>query len=407
MSIRRPASGIAVRLTISTSLLLVSVSAFAADALHVLRSQGQTVRISATGPSGELASGAAIRPGESLATRENSYLTVGLEGGGQFTLGTHTMVRVYSSEAADPPGRAGLLRMQLALGVLRINASAADKNPPADVRVNLGPLKLRVFGADVWLQALPSADEVCLLGGAVEILAPSGPARIDQAGECLRYIAGKLQRLSVAQVGSLAPRIARTAYDDDFSAQFHAEEALIARVAKPMLDEGPVPPSNDDDMRIASERARRMPDTTLRTVAEASTAGPPQPPRKPPPMVAATSLPSPAATPRQAPVAKPSPSAAQAAAPSASKVSPSAASGAGTWRIVLASLPDRSRAEHYAAAWRRDGLAPEVLPATVGNHVTHRVVTGRYSTHEAATRRLALIRRASAFKQAWIVHTVP
>ena len=392
------------RYVAGTALLLLTGTAMAAAPLLVRRSEGPVTRIDADGDSTDLIGGAAVGNGERLITGADGHATVQLDGGGMFTIADESTVRIHSTEPPDPPARATLLRMRLALGVMRVDARAADKQPPADIRVNLGTLKLRVFGADVWTQALPSGDEVCLLNGAVEILAPGGSERIDQPGECLRYTASGVQRMSAEDVGALAPRLARTAYGDDFPAHYQAELALNSGKAKPMFDELASARIADAAARAAAaSRAGETGDTTLRTAAESMPARvlpaePASPPRERLPTEIATELGPVLQT--NALIVTEDPDADTVAIP---LPPPEPA----VWRVVLASFPERDKAERLATAWRRDGLDVEVMTTQVGERITHRVLSGRYASREEAAQAATPLRQLAGFREAWVLRMPP
>lgn len=382
------------------ALWLFTGSVMAAAPLLVRRSEGLVTRVDADGDRTDLISGAAIGNGERLITGADGHVTVQLDGGGMFSLADESTMRVHSVEIPEPPARASLLRMRLALGVMRVDARTADKQPPADIRVNLGTLKLRVFGADVWVQALPSGDEVCLLSGAVEILAPGSAERIDQPGECLRYTASGVQHLSAEEVGALAPRLARTAYGDDFPAHYQAELALNSGKAKPMFDELASARIADAAARAAAaSRAGELGDSTLRTAAESGLAAvlpaePPSPPRERLPSAIATDL---------GPVLQTMALTASEDTGADAVAIPLPAPAPAVWRVVLASFPERGKAERLAAAWRRDGLDVEVITTQVGERVTHRVLSGHYTSRDEAARAAMPLRQLAGFREAWVL----
>lgn len=317
-------------LIVAAVLLMTTGSAAAADNLKVRRSEGPTSRIVGEQAPAALQTGDVISAGDALLTGSNAHLTVLIDGGGSFTLGDDTSVRVHSSEASNPPARAALVRMRVAQGVVRIDGRAGDQQAPADVRLNLGALKLRVFGADAWAQALPGGDEVCLINGAVEILAPDRAERLDQPGECLRYSAGEgIRKLAAKDVGSLAVRLARTAYDDDFPAHYNAEQALASGAARPMMGESAAPLDDDTAWRAALDAVSRAPDTTLRTAAESAPPANAKPQASDrPPEPAVTTAPvaeQKTAAPTAAPAAEPKPAAPVPAVELARAASPAAA----------------------------------------------------------------------------------
>ena len=132
---------------------------------------------------------------------------------GRIVLGGDTQLRVHSTDQPDPPARMGLARVVLERGSALIDTSNRAGVPPADLRLNIGDMRLRVFGSQVWAEANPAGEEICLLNGAVEILTPGATERLDRSGECLRWGSKGAQRLNPTQAGAMHPRLARTAFE--------------------------------------------------------------------------------------------------------------------------------------------------------------------------------------------------
>ena len=354
----------------TATVLLAATASYAgtADAatLTVSRSDGMVTWQRGSVSSTQISSGDAIGNGHKLQTGERARISVQLDGGGQFTLGDDSLVTIDSSEAPDPPARATLLRLKLLLGALFVDTKVVDKNAPGDARVNAGALQLRIYGSQAWVMALPSGDEVCVLSGAVEIRTPDGKARIDLPGECLRWTAAGMQRWSPRQVGSMATRLERTTFNDDFPARYAAEQARKAGGVLPMLSEIGLNPAAP--------------------VAAAAVAPPP---------------PAPAAAPAPA-----APAATATAAPAtvAATLPATAAAATGGWRIVLGSFAEPASARKAAEAWKQRGIRNEIVRLEVLGTVTHRVVSRRFPDREEATTALLKLRRKpKEFDKAWLV----
>ncbi len=279
----------------------------------------------------------AIEPGVRLQTARPGRVELQLEPVGRFALGDDSRVLLHSIEAVDPPARMHLVRLVHEAGTLRASSRTAGTTP-ADLRINLGAVRMRVFGAEVWMERASAFDEVCLVAGAVEMQTPAGPQRLDEPGACLRVTAGGLQHLDAAAAGPLAPRLLRTTADTRLAAAAAAAASTVA------------------------------------TVTPA-----PQPPPPPPP-VPERPAPEPSAEPAPAPPA-----------------------GAGPWTIVLASLPERDRADSEAARLRGLGLDATVIAAARDDGTTTwRVVSGSYPQKADAAADIAAIRKRRGLSGAWV-----
>ena len=94
-------------------------------------------------------------------------------------------------------------------------AQLASLDGDAQLRINLGELKLLADGAELWLAAEAQGDTVCLLHGNVEILAPDQSAHtLKQRGDCLWLTRDQRPLLiPAASHRSLPLKLARTELD--------------------------------------------------------------------------------------------------------------------------------------------------------------------------------------------------
>lgn len=133
---------------------------------------------------------AAASPAPDLPLLSGDQARTGAGGRGSLRFGVTMMTLgpdgALSVGAIEQPagGLNGRLDLQLQRGALRIDGTG-ERRVPQDVRLTLPDLRLRVFGADVWVEASAAARSVCLLSGAVEIAVVSGNERLDQPGDCL------------------------------------------------------------------------------------------------------------------------------------------------------------------------------------------------------------------------------
>lgn len=168
-----------------------------------------------------LRSGSPLLADDRIVTGPQGRAALQLAGGGQLRLGGDSALRLHSADAPDA-GIGGVARMVLERGALRLDARAPL---PQDYRLNVGRLRLRVYGGEAWTELGARGENVCLLSGAVEIVTESGTERLDQPGACLLF-GHSGNRLPVqADTGeALARKLLRTAFADDVNARFEADQ---------------------------------------------------------------------------------------------------------------------------------------------------------------------------------------
>lgn len=335
-----------IRVAALATALLAAPAAAQYTAVDVVRVSGDVER-ERDGQRSAVQVADTIEGGDRIRTGADARVALQLAPIGLLTLGADGEVLLHSVEAIDPPARAGLARVVVERGTLRIDARPKQQLPPADLRVNVGTLRLRVFGAEAWIARSSGGDEVCLLSGAVELQTPEGPQRLDQPGSCLRASRSGLALLDPPSVGGLAPRLAHTAFPGD---------PATARPAPPK----PVQTTEADETAAAAE-ASQTPDTPAATVADTS-------------------------------------------ATTAQTVEMQAPGGtAGSWTIVLASLPEASRAEQEAARLRASGIDVRVIETQrADGSLTYRIVSGRYATKADAAGDIRALRARRGLKSAWV-----
>jgi len=131
------------------------------------------------GQTRSLSANASLSAGDRVNTGDNGRAAFVFPGGGYLSLGADASLRVHSVDAQ--PGSKTVVRLVLDRGVLRV-----DPRNGEDLRLNAGELRVRVYGADVWIGVETAGDTVCLLRGAVEFqYAAGGGDRIDRPGECV------------------------------------------------------------------------------------------------------------------------------------------------------------------------------------------------------------------------------
>ncbi len=171
----------------------------------------------------ELRARVPLRPEDRIVTGPQGRVALQLYGGGALRLGGDSTLRLHSVEPPGP-GNGGVAKLILERGALRLDARGRAGQAPQDYRLNVGRLRLRVFGGEAWTELTSRGENVCLLSGAVEIVADSGDERLDQPGACLLFGLGG--RLPVQGDGgeALPRKLLRTAFADDMNARALAEQ---------------------------------------------------------------------------------------------------------------------------------------------------------------------------------------
>ncbi|SER17058.1 Sporulation related domain-containing protein [Solimonas aquatica] len=370
------------RMVAGLSLAMAGVTAAAAEPaaiLSVQRSEGNVLAVSAQQIALPLSEHSPIPVKTLLRNDLEGRLALVVNGGGHLVLGGDSELLVQDLQPGEAPARSALLRLQLKSGALLVDARKLEQAAPADVRLQLPLLSMRIYGGNAWLQSGPDGDEVCALAGAVEVDTPSGHDRLDRPGECLRWYEQGGEHLGPGRRQGLALDTLRTSFSDDREAQYAARQALT------------------------------QPGTTARSTPPAVATTPPV---VPPPIPAAPA-PAPVApaaapvTPQPAPapaseetIASPAPAAPAALTPAPA---PPQAATPTRWSLVLGSFNDKALAQQALTRWRARGFKLRLLQAPGVNQVYYRVLAGEYPSRAAADEALRRLQRKAEFKNAWVL----
>lgn len=323
-------------------LLLAATAAQAAGDLLALR-VASPVMVTSAGRDTPLTPGRALLAGEVLSAGPRGRAALQLDGGGLITLGSLGSVQVYAASAGAASSPA-LGKFKLLAGPLKADSRGYSGGLPQDLRLNVGGLKVRVYGASVWGAVTREGDTLCLISGAVEVQAGGTPdLRLDAAGDCLRRSPdGRVSRLNVNSEPVIAAAIAATEFGDTVE-----------------LPPGPAPMD--------------LPADSPSTAAVQT----PKPTRSPP-IIARAASDLPAVAPMPVPGAK-----------------------AGAWTLVVLSLAERKPVEARAQSLQDQGFAANVRETQVKGRTWHRVTVGEFSSQDEA-RRYAQQTLAKAGIQAWV-----
>ncbi len=352
--------------------------------LNVVRISGETDLIR-TDRAASLRPSDTLQAGDEVRTGPDGHIGLTLPAVGQITLGRDSRLGLHSIEAVDPPARMNLARLVVHSGSVQLDSRGGRDLPPADIRLNVGTLRIRIFGAAAWIARGENGDEVCLLGGAIEMQGPSGPQRLDDLGSCARATASGIAVLDPQAAGSLSTRLALTAFPGDPAISSIDTVAAAKKAPEPRRAAEPV------DDRLAFGYAAPP---ELQARQEAATAKPARKATEPaasPPAVSTAS-----ATPDSTPRFVPYTASATVSADGELRMTPAA------WTIVLASVPDQARADQEAARLRKTGLSTQVIQSSSGGSKTWRVVSGTYPNKQNAQTDLREVRKRKGLGKAWL-----
>lgn len=332
------------RALIALSMLLVCGAA-AASELKVLRVDGgaRSVRPDAAVP---LLPRNPVLNGDIVTLAPNGRAALQLADAGLITLARGAELQVFDTRAGVPAQG----RFKLLSGTVRIDSRVGSGRVPLDIRLNVGSLKSRIYGAEALGANDAAGETLCLLAGAIEIQT-SGAAdtRLDSPGNCLRRTPdGQVRELRLGE---------------------------------------------DQPMRLALSASEFTDPTPLTTtpMATAATRSPPTP------IIAPVSKPA-SATPASVPA-----TAAMAPAPAAPSPAAStpAAAKAGGWTVVVLSLAKREAVENRSQALLDQGLPAATRQIEVKGQILYRSTVGRFGSADEA-RAYAKTTLATAGIQGWV-----
>lgn len=169
------------------SLVPSIVAAAAALPVKIDAFQGEVVQVSGAIHSG-VSPGKALASGTEVKTGRDGRADLSLHGAPTLSLGPDVQLLVHSMDQ-------DVLRLRVASGALRIDTRAASTagGKARDVRLNAGDLRLRLAGAEAWVEVSERSGQVCVISGAVQAQQATGLVRLDTPGQCLRQTGQSLQ----------------------------------------------------------------------------------------------------------------------------------------------------------------------------------------------------------------------
>lgn len=219
------------RRLLTAAMLLTSASASATTLL--------TVRVNEPATLTHAGAPAALQPqqlvgaGDVVSAGSRGKVALQLSGSGLMTLSSLGDLQVFEARAAAGKTPA-LAKLRLLAGALRVDSRAANGKLAQDVRLNVGSLKSRIYGADAWAANTAEGDTLCLIAGSVSVQTGSGDERLDAPGSCLRREPdGQLSRFAAEGDAVIVRAIAATTFEGMSSPLPNAPVAVAEALIQP------------------------------------------------------------------------------------------------------------------------------------------------------------------------------
>lgn len=408
--------------------LLPAATAWAQEPAAAVLRVAPPAKLLASDKAAALLPGKHLPTGSRVSTGANGRLAVQV-GGGVLTLGGDSELFLHSTSAGS---RADIVRVALARGALRVQPTR-EARLPLDARLNVGPLRLRALGTDLWAAAETRGETVCLIAGSVSIEAEFGTETLATPGDCLFFSAQNRRMVLKADTAdTLARKLERTAFATDVAMGLPAASVPTGPRTRAEVDEGEGGPSpvaigkDEPPAENTFEIIQALPPPAVEpepqplppppapviappVVAVAPVVAEPAPapaPPPPPPVMAPLPAPEPPAPPPVVAVAPPPPVAAPepefrpapAPPPPAPVITATPAPQSG-WLVVLASPNSSEGAGRHAVELRRKGV-DAVVRSGQGKH---RVVAGPYASREAAAKARAQLQYQLKRNDLWLL----
>ncbi|MDP3859439.1 MAG: SPOR domain-containing protein [Stagnimonas sp.] len=167
------------RALLLATALFTSSTAWAASELLAVKVDGTARLVRADGNRALLARMPLLN-GDSLSLSGDSRVALQLAGRGLITLARGAELQVFDSRG----GATAQGRFKLLSGTVRVDSRG---RPAQDVRLNVGSLKARIYGAEALGANDAAGDTLCVLAGAIEVQTAGAPdTRLDLPGSCVR-----------------------------------------------------------------------------------------------------------------------------------------------------------------------------------------------------------------------------
>ena len=152
--------------------------------------------------------GMELKPGDKVITGGDSRAVIKLSEGSVVKLGANGQLRFVELNATQQLFKGVLDVLE---GAFRFTTDVAGKNRKREVSIRASQVTTGIRGTDVWGRSRAGNEIVCLIEGAVEVVAQGeAPLRLDQALQFYRRIDGKTQPVGTVEKAQLEQWSAET-----------------------------------------------------------------------------------------------------------------------------------------------------------------------------------------------------
>lgn len=145
--------------------------------------------------------GMELKPGDKVVTGGESRALIKLSEGSVVKLGANGQLRFVELNATQQLFKGVLDVLE---GAFRFTTDVAGKNRKREVSIRASQVTTGIRGTDVWGKAAAGNEIVCLIEGAVEVVAQGEPpVRLDQPLQFYRRVDGKAQPVGAVENSQL------------------------------------------------------------------------------------------------------------------------------------------------------------------------------------------------------------
>ena len=177
--------------------LLALAHAAAAQVAATVEGVQMPAWVERNGVKSPLLPGMELKPGDKVVTGGESRALIKLSEGSMVKLGANGQLRFVELNATQQLFKGALDVLE---GAFRFTTDVAAKNRKREVSIRASQVTTGIRGTDVWGKAAAGNEIVCLIEGAVEVVAQGEPpVRLDQPLQFYRRVDGKAQPVGAVE----------------------------------------------------------------------------------------------------------------------------------------------------------------------------------------------------------------
>jgi hypothetical protein len=181
--------------------LLALSQAAAAQVAATVEGVQMPAWVERNGVKSPLLPGMELKPGDKVVTGGESRALIKLAEGSMVKLGANGQLRFVELNASQQLFKGVLDVLE---GAFRFTTDVAGKNRKREVSIRASQVTTGIRGTDLWGKAAAGNEIVCLIEGAVEVVAQGeAPLRLDKAMQFYRRVDGKAQPVGTVEKAQL------------------------------------------------------------------------------------------------------------------------------------------------------------------------------------------------------------